>query len=196
MSQGQAALLCTLSPLRNLTAVAPKEPFDDNQPGARGLRRSTGRSPRKRSKYGRLARYIYIRFIRLRSHPQAIARGLAAGVFAGSYPLFGLQTFLGVAIAAAIQGNKIVAAAGTWISNPLTYVPIYAFNYQVGRLILGQSTATNLTNRSPQEWMSLGFDITLALMIGSTLVGLILATVSYYGCLHWAYHVKSNRTKR
>ena len=151
---------------------------------------------KKRSKVERLARYVYIRFIRLRSNPQAIARGLAAGVFAGSYPLFGLQTIIGVAIAAAIRGNKIVAAAGTWISNPLTYVPIYAFNYQVGRWLLGKSSQTNLTERSPQEWMSLGIDITVALMVGSTLVGIVLAVISYYIALHLAYKLKSNRNNR
>ena len=153
---------------------------------------SAQQKPRsKRPQWQRLGRYIYIRFIRLRSHPQAIARGLAAGVFAGSYPLFGLQTIIGVAIAAAIRGNKIVAAAGTWISNPFTYVPIYAFNYQVGRWILRQSTDTSLTNRSPQEWMSLGFDITVALLIGSTIMGIILALISYYVGLHLAHSLKS-----
>lgn len=119
-------------------------------------------------------------------------------MFAGSYPLFGLQTFVGVAIAAAIGGNKIVAAAGTWISNPLTYVPIYAFNYQIGRWLLGQSANTGLTNQSPQEWMSLGFDITIALMVGSTLVGIILAIISYYTSLRVARKarkIKSNRQK-
>lgn len=149
----------------------------------------------KRSKFQRITRYIYIRFIRLRSHPQAIARGLAAGVFAGSYPLFGLQTIMGVAIAAAIGGNKIVAAAGTWISNPLTYVPIYAFNYQIGRWILRQPLETNLVDRSPQEWMSLGLDITTALMVGSTLMGLVLATISYYLGWHLAHRVKTRRSK-
>lgn len=150
----------------------------------------------KRAKLRRLVRYIYIRFVRLRSDPHSIARGLAAGVFAGSYPLFGLQTFLGIAIAAAMRGNKIVAAAGTWISNPLTYVPIYAFNYQVGRWILGQPVEAGLTERSPQEWMSLGLNITIALMIGSTLVGVILALASYYGGLYLAYHLKVSRNKR
>lgn len=154
------------------------------------------RSPRKkRTKFGRLARYIYIRFIRLRSHPQAIARGLAAGVFAGSYPLFGLQTVIGVAIAAAIGGNKIIAAAGTWISNPLTYLPIYAFNYQIGRWILRQPLETSLSDRSPEEWMNLGLDITLALIVGSTIVGLCLAIISYYSGLHLAHRVKTSRKK-
>ncbi|MEA5463078.1 DUF2062 domain-containing protein [Leptothoe sp. PORK10 BA2] len=173
--------------------MTPKGSFNDNQPGARSLRPLPGLARHKRSKFRRLFRYIHIRFIRLRSHPKVIARGLAAGVFAGSYPLFGLQMLIAVAIAATIRGNKIIAAAGTWISNPLTYAPIYAFNYQVGRRILGQSATTSLSNRSPQEWMSIGFDITLALMVGSTVVGLILSIISYYGCLRWAYHVKSNR---
>ncbi|MBE9066729.1 DUF2062 domain-containing protein [Leptolyngbya cf. ectocarpi LEGE 11479] len=164
--------------------------------GSRSAHRSHRTLRKKRPNLRRLVRYIYIRFIRLQSHPQAIAKGLAAGVFAGSYPLFGLQTFLGVAIAAAIGGNKIVAAAGTWISNPLTYLPIYAFNYQIGRWFLGQSANTSLTNQSPQEWMSLGFDITIALMVGSTLVGSLLAIISYYASLriaHKARKIKSNR---
>ena len=173
--------------------AAPNKNFNhDPFSTQRSYKRSHSYTRTKRSKFKRLVRYIYIRFIRLRSHPQAIARGLAAGVFAGSYPLFGLQTIIGVAIAATIRGNKLVAAAGTWISNPLTYVPIYAFNYQIGRWILGQTNTTSLSNRSPQEWMSLGFDITVALLVGSTLVGIVLALISYYVGLHLAHTVKSN----
>lgn len=168
---------------------------------------------KRKPKWRRLIRYVYIRFIRLRSHPREIARGMAAGVFAGSYPLFGLQTIMGVAIAAAVRGNKIVAAAGTWISNPLTYVPIYAFNYQIGRWLLGQATSTNQPHNSPQELiqdllklgsmqemlpelLNLGADIILALMVGSTIVGLTLAIIGYYGSLHLAYTLKSNRNSR
>ena len=29
------------------------------------------------------------------------------------------------------RGNIYLAALGTWISNPLTYVPLYYFNYKV-----------------------------------------------------------------
>ncbi len=175
--------------------------FDYNQSDTQGSdkrlsdQRSHLSTRPKRGKIRRLLRYIYIRFIRLRSHPQAIARGLAAGVFAGSYPLFGLQTIIGVAIAAAIRGNKIVAAAGTWISNPFTYVPIYAFNYQIGHWLLRQSTETSLTNRSPQEWMNLGLDITLALLVGSTIVGFVLAIISYYVGLYLSHSLKSRSNK-
>ncbi|MEO1593113.1 MAG: DUF2062 domain-containing protein [Cyanobacteria bacterium J06632_22] len=135
----------------------------------------------KRASWQRQLRYLYIRFIRLRGHPREIARGIAAGVFAGCYPLFGLQTIIGVAIAAVLRGNKIMAAAATWISNPLTYVPIYAFNFQMGRWLLRQPMDMQVFSNADsfREWTSLGMDITLALMVGSTAVGLVLGVLSY-----------------
>ena len=172
------------------------QPGQSNHTPSSSHKTSRWSSRKQRSKFQRWVRYVYIRFIRLRGHPRALAKGLAAGVFAGSYPLFGLQTIIGVAIAAAIGGNKIVAAAGTWISNPLTYVPIYALNYQIGRWILGQTNDTSLITRSPREWMSLGLDITIALMVGSTLVGIVLALIGYYGCLHLAHNLKASRRNR
>ena len=39
--------------------------------------------------------------------------------------------------------------------------------------------------------MNLGFDITVALLVGSTLVGIVLAVISYYVGLHLAHTVKS-----
>ena len=74
---------------------------------------------RKRSQHSlrRYLRYFYYRFIRLRSSPEAIARGLAAGVFAGCFPLFGLQTIIGVALAATVRGSwHMRAASGDYCS--------------------------------------------------------------------------------
>jgi hypothetical protein len=165
---------------------------DDLLSGARRDRRFLQSAWRRQLRYG------YLRFLRLRSHPQEIARGLAAGVFAGSFPLFGVQTILGVAIATVVRGNKLMAAAGTWVSNPLTYVPIYAFNFQVGRWLLGQSSTTNplATEQSLQSWMSLGKDVTLALSIGSGTVGLVLASLSYYLGLTLAKRLHQTRQRR
>jgi uncharacterized protein (DUF2062 family) len=73
--------------------------------------------------------------------PAHRARGLAAGVFTGCLPFFGLQIVLGVALAATIRGNRILAAAGTWISNPLTTLPICWLNYQLGALLIGPGPA-------------------------------------------------------
>jgi cellulose synthase (UDP-forming) len=60
------------------------------------------------------------------SHGQR-ARGLAAGVLTGCYPVFGLQIVLGIGLASLVRGNHLLAVAGTWISNPLTSLPLYWF---------------------------------------------------------------------
>ncbi|MEO0988630.1 MAG: DUF2062 domain-containing protein [Cyanobacteria bacterium J06639_14] len=137
-------------------------------------------SPQKR--WRRRLRYFYLRFVRMRGSPQEISRGIAAGVFAGLFPLFGLQTIIGVVIAAVIRGNKIMAAAATWISNPFTYVPIYFFNYRVGRLILGNQAQANAFEDvdALKSWMSMGADITITLFLGCFVVGLICAAASYF----------------
>jgi uncharacterized protein (DUF2062 family) len=80
----------------------------------------------------RQLRYLYLRFLRLQGSPQYLARGIASGVFSGCFPLFGLQIIIGVTIATVFRGHRIMAAAATWVSNPFTYVPLFAFNYQVG----------------------------------------------------------------
>ncbi len=130
----------------------------------------------------RLLRYFYIRFLRMQGSPQAIARGIAAGVFAGSFPLLGFQTIIGVAIAALVRGNKIMAAAGTWISNPLTYVPIFALNFKVGcwLLRLPNDIVIPPATAGMEEWMSMGMSATAALMVGSCIVGIVAGLAAYY----------------
>ncbi len=137
------------------------------------------RSPRPR--WQRPLRYWYLRLVRLRAHPDELARGLAAGVFAGLYPLFGLQTVIGVAIALRIRGNPLMAAAGTWVSNPLTYVPLYAFNYQLGRWILGRPGTATLGNEvaAYENWQAMGLEVGAALFLGCTLMGLGCSILSY-----------------
>lgn len=134
-----------------------------------------------RRSWSRRIRYFYYRFIRLRSTPEALARGLASGVFAGCFPLFGFQTLIGIAIAAIVRGNKIAAAAGTWVSNPLTYVPIYAFNLWIGQFITGINL-DDVLDADLQSWSTIktmGADILLTLMIGSAIVGLVASIIGY-----------------
>ncbi|NEQ42172.1 MAG: DUF2062 domain-containing protein [Leptolyngbya sp. SIOISBB] len=132
----------------------------------------------------RRSRYLYLKFIRLRGHPKELARGLAAGVFAGMFPLFGVQTIMGVAIALRIKGNPLMAAAGTWISNPLTYLPIYAFNYRLGSWLLGRPAINLFTDvESMRAWVETGADVGIALMLGSAVMGALFGTASYFAGL-------------
>jgi len=126
------------------------------------------------------------------SHGQR-ARGLAAGVFTGCYPFFGLQIVLGVALASLVRGNHLLAAAGTWISNPLTSLPLYWFNYQVGCWVLGAGPAfPSLQQVQEGALWDLGLAFSSRLMLGSTLVGVISAVLVGFGFWHWSHRQPSS----
>ena len=111
------------------------------------------------------------------SHGQR-ARGLAAGIFMGCFPFFGLQIVLGVALASVVRGNHILAAAGTWISNHFTYLPLYWFNYRLGCLLLGPGPAfPSLKELQQAPLWDLGVAMSGRLLLGSVLVGLVSAVV-------------------
>ena len=67
------------------------------------------------------------------------ALGFGLGIFSGCFPFFGLQTLMGVFLAKIFKGNTIFAALGTWISNPLTFAPLYYFNFKVGSALVQSS---------------------------------------------------------
>jgi uncharacterized protein len=121
------------------------------------------------------------------SHGQR-ARGLAAGVFTGCYPFFGLQIVLGVGLASLVRGNHLLAAAGTWISNPITSLPLYWFNYQVGCWLLGAGPSfPSLQQVQEGALWDLGLAFSSRLMLGSTLVGLISAVLVGWGFWRWSH---------
>ena len=117
------------------------------------------------------------------------ARGLAAGVFTGCLPFFGLQIVLGVALAAAFRGNRILAAAGTWISNPLTTLPICWLNYQLGVLLIGPGPAwPGQAELQLERLGDLGWAFSSRLLLGSLVMGLLAAAVVGVGGWRWFHH--------
>ena len=111
--------------------------------------------------------------------PAERARGLAAGVFCGCYPFFGLQIFLSVGVAAVVRGNHLLAAAGTLVSNPLTYLPLYWFNYLVGCRLLGPGQGgINLSELNRSSLWAQGWEFSQRILLGSTVVGMVMAIAS------------------
>jgi uncharacterized protein (DUF2062 family) len=133
-------------------------------------------------KWQRWYRLYYLRLLRWREKPQFIARGLALGVFSGCFPFFGLQIIIGVILATLLRGSKVAAAAATWISNPLTYVPLFIFNYQVGKFIVGIEIELDnqLDLDSFSSFMELGFAFAATLLVGCFVVGLIAGLITYF----------------
>ena len=110
--------------------------------------------------------------------PSQRALGLGVGIFSGCFPFFGLQTLMGVILAKIFKGNSILAAVGTWISNPFTYVPLYYFNYRLGSLILNQGKSiVDISYISTNELWSQGLYLSSRLIIGSMCMGLLTGIV-------------------
>jgi uncharacterized protein (DUF2062 family) len=100
-------------------------------------------------------------------------------VFCGCYPFFGLQIFLSVGVASVVRGNHLLAAAGTLVSNPLTYLPLYWFNYLVGCQLLGPGQlGTSLAELNRSRLWAQGWDFSQRILLGSTVVGMMLAIAS------------------
>ena len=110
--------------------------------------------------------------------PSRRALGFGVGIFSGCFPFFGLQTLMGIFLAKIIKGNSILAAVGTWISNPFTYVPLYYFNYRVGSLLLNkEKNLVDLTHITTNELWSQGWYLSSRLLIGSICVGLVTGVI-------------------
>ena len=120
------------------------------------------------------------------------AKGLAIGVFSGCFPFFGFQTLLGVFFAKLAKGNIFLAAVGTWISNPFTYIPLYYFNYKVGSFFLNNSS-NNIIEKClviDDLWKQGGI-FSLRLLLGSSFVGFLLALIS--GSIVFFIYEKKNK---
>lgn len=127
-------------------------------------------------------RLTYLQLLRLRDRPEVVAKGFTIGVFAGCFPLLGLQSLIGIFLATIFGASKVAAVAATWISNPLTYVPLFIFNYKIGKFLLRtedvELSSLDITSLSAIRELGLSFVITL--LTGSFIVGTILSLITYF----------------
>lgn len=121
--------------------------------------------------------------VNIRDTPEANARGLAIGFFFGVSLLWGVQILLAVFASHLLRGNKILAAAMTAISNPLTNLPLYGVCYFVGHLLVGgPDQFPGLGQLTSLDGISaLGPRFLAAMFVGTTLVGAAGSVVVYFG---------------
>ncbi len=140
-------------------------------------------------------RLMIISLRKLRGHPEVVARGMAVGVFAGCFPFFGLQSVMGIILATLIRGSKLSAIAGTWISNPFTYLPIFWLNFKVGQWLLGVETSFNPhSTDSLASFLELGPTLVITLLLGCCVVGAITGITSYFAGLYLLKRLRRSKT--
>jgi uncharacterized protein (DUF2062 family) len=126
----------------------------------------------------RALRERFLALLHLDDPPWRVALALAVGVFISFTPFLGFQTLLALLVAAVFRLNAAVVVTGTWLNLPWFMPFVYAGALKVGALLL----------RGPD---SLG-DWSLALLIGTTLLGLGAAAVTFVV----AFGVMRRRWKR
>ena len=123
--------------------------------------------------------------------------GAAIGVFIAFTPTVGFQMLLGALVATLVGASRPAAMIPAWITNPVTIPPIYAFTYWlrkffwsgpgVGEVYRHLVTATkNLGKLSWysfhdqfMEFLRVGMDVFMPMLIGGVIVGAILAVITY-----------------
>ncbi len=137
----------------------------------------------KRGVWARLyrrARYFYLRLLLVHDTPRRMAKGMAIGVFIGCLPIIPFQTVAAIALAGLMRSSMVVAAMGTWVTNPLTTAPFYAAFFYLGRAI----TSSRHTFQFQDFWdfqrlMAVGTEVFLTALLGGVIIGLIAAPVTY-----------------
>ena len=126
----------------------------------------------------------YERFLKIRGNPNEIALGFALGLFVGMAPCMGIQTVIAVFVAALLKVNKFSAAAGVWISNPISAPFLYGFTFYIGSLFTGVTNSFKPTDVFDFQYL---YQIVLnapgifwALTIGGVVTGIPIALAGYY----------------
>ncbi|MEA1900520.1 MAG: DUF2062 domain-containing protein [Thermodesulfobacteriota bacterium] len=124
--------------------------------------------------------HFITRFKQLNGDPHYVAFGMAIGVFISVTPTIPFHTVIALALAFILRGSKAAAAIGVWFSNPITIPLFYKGSYDVGISILGNSAPFGTKYESILELLKLGADVTIAMMTGGVILGILPALAAYF----------------
>ena len=117
--------------------------------------------------------------------PAKIALGLSVGMFVSCTPFYGLHTLMAVGAAVALRLNKAVTVTGAWLNLPWFAPVVYGVSLKVGELVRrrgeepGRWSDLIVAMWSPRSWSRVAEQLFAALLVGTTIVGLLAGVVTY-----------------
>ncbi len=135
------------------------------------------------------------RLLHIHDTPERTARAFAIGVAIGFSPLLGLHTGLGLALAFALNLNRVAVLLGLWMNLPWFIAPFYALATALGGWILGSRMPTDFMPHLERIWQTPGWWVRFdalgqllrpllpAYLLGSSILAAILAIAAYFACL-------------
>lgn len=125
----------------------------------------------------------------IQDSPHRIALGMAVGLWVAWTPTVGLQTFIVLPIVWATRANPLAAILGIYLSNPLTFLPMYWVEYQVGAMFMSDTPTIAEFSQEPPEngqpgepiaFTNIGWQMWIAMWIGGILLGIVTAIPGYF----------------
>ena len=147
--------------------------------------------------------------LQLEDSPRSIALGTALGVFVALTPTVGIQMVIVMVIALLtkpfLRFNRVAALVAVYLSNPVTVVPIYWFNYRIGTIFLEETVSHSEFARMfrhdqlggwRQTLQALFFQVGMPLVVGSLVVALFWGLATYPLMLRVCQYVQDRRRAR
>ena len=120
---------------------------------------------------------------------KSFSGAIAVGVFFAFMPV-PIQMLLAAIAAIIFRFNILVAVSTVWISNPLTFAPIFYFCYRIGAAILDIHIDSFSFELSLGWLMTELLDIWQPFLLGCLVVGAVCAIFSYLLMQFlWRYHI-------
>ena len=124
------------------------------------------------------------KLVQLHGEPKIIAKGFATGSFIGMMPIPGFQMLAAIFVSTITKISRKAAIIGVFNTNMATGIFIFAFNYWLGRNILGVNPdfvfPEKITFHFAQIIFIAGKDVFLSMIVGGVITGVFFAFISYY----------------
>ncbi|HPF40792.1 MAG TPA: DUF2062 domain-containing protein [Phycisphaerae bacterium] len=181
-------------------------------------RRRPRRHRSARRLWARIRRPIVQRILHLDDSPHRIAFGVFLGFVVGWTPTMGLQIVIYLLLAYLLRANRASGLLPVFLTNPITAVPVYLLNWQIGRWILhpnGLSPATIAAQREAIRnfvgnfrlsrlldadfWSSAGaafHAFGMELVVGCLVVGVACGVAGYIAAYYGVIAYRKRRAQR
>ncbi|WP_221047080.1 DUF2062 domain-containing protein [Methylogaea oryzae] len=121
---------------------------------------------------------------------RSVANAFACGLFAMYTPPLPWQMAIAAVLAVFFSANLPIAVSLVWITNPVTWIPMYYFAYRVGALLLGRDTFA-FSAFSQVFSLETAWELGAPFLLGCLILMVLGAAAGYFG-VHalWRRHVQ------
>lgn len=132
------------------------------------------------------------RLLHIHDTPERTARAFAIGVAIAFSPFLGLHMAIGLAVAFAMNLNRVAVLLGIWVNLPWFIAPFYALATAFGAWILRSDVPSDFLPHLERIWNTVGFVARLtalgeflrpllpAYLLGSSILAAVLSIAAYF----------------